>query len=417
MNISKTITSAILLSAVTLTVPAMAQKGWKKLPPEFKEGKEKVQRQVTPNQTKKQSPQNSKKGFSRAQRKSDAVQTYFELPQTRFYAQGLGGTIYAKVEAHNTTWEIAQAPKDWVTLSDKSTAGICLNIGENPSAESRSTAMLLRASDGTTRWIEIYQNGSVKFEVTDIDFANTDIDGEKFYSDFGAPLYSRELNYLFPRVTYNGPEKAMAKSANVRIIFPDRSVDEAEKEGDFSYEYVLNCEPGQGNTATLYPWGDNVRRRGIPYYMPGEYALELWIDDELAFTKPFHVKLKPDEYGAEIIDYWVEHNYQQDGEPGMLVHSTINSQNMDGYKINYCIFFYDDEGGQLRDNRDRPISVYETQDVESNDHSWNDWTIFVPYSTITPALNGDRNFRYKIEIQNGETFRPLSRIKDLSHSL
>lgn len=403
----------MLLGAVAAATPLTAN-AWSVVPTEAQEkGKEnlKTRKIKSTKEVKKQT------GYSRTERRNDATAVYFDVPKTRFYPKGIGGHDYVTVEARNTNWHVTRYPDShWVTVSEKTNDGLRLDFAENPSTESRSTIMYI-GNDSYEFPIEIYQNGTVKFEVTDIDFANTDIDGEKFYSDFGSPLYSRELNYLLPRVTYNGPEKAVAKSANVRIVFPDGSVDEVEKPTDYTYEYVLNCETGKGNTALLYPWGDNVRRRGIPYYLPGDYALQLYIDDELAYTQPFKVSLRPDDYGAEIIDYWVDHNVEHEGENGMLVHSRINSQNMSGYKINYCVFLADDEGNQLRDNRDQPVSVYETEDVGSNDFSWDDWTLFVPYSTVRSALAGDRRFTYKIEIQNAETFRPLSRIKGLKHQL
>lgn len=390
---------------------------WQKfLPPEAPEGKEKIARQGAGKSTSAPKKNN---GYSRQKRQSDAsagTASYFSVPKQRFYSKGIGGHDYVTVDARNVNWRVLRYPASWVSVSEKTNDGLRLDFAENTSKEPRSTLMEI-GNDSDSYLLEIYQNGSVKFEVTAIDFANTDESGEKFYSGFGEPLYSYELCYLLPRVTYNGPEKKVAKSANVRIAFPDGTYDEVMKPDEYTYQWVLNCEPGEGNTATLYTWGDNVRRRGIPYYLPGEYVFQLWVDDELAYTQPFEVKLRPTDYGAEITDYWVEHNTMRDGEQGMLVHSRVNSQNMNGYKINYCVYIADEEGNQLRDNRDRPVAVWETEDVGSDDFSWDDWTIFVPYSTIRSALRGDNQFTYKIEIQNAETFRPLSRIKGLTHSL
>lgn len=404
----------MLIFAAAMSAPLITNAFVKELPQEAKEkGKETLKtKKPASNKVVKKKPQ----GISRAAQKADETASYFYVPNQRFYSQGIGGHDYLTVEARNTDWKILQYPEEWVTISEKSNNGLRLDYAENTSKNRRSTLMEI-GNDNDSYIIEIYQNGMVKFEVTAIDFANTDSEAEKFYSDFGAPLYAYELNYLLPRVTYNGPEKAVSKNANVRIIFPDGTIDDVEKEGDYTYEYVINCEPGEGNTAKLNPWGDNVRRRGIPYYLPGDYALQLWIDDELAFTQPFKVKLKPNDYGAEITDYWVDHNVDQDGETGMLVHARVNSQNMDGYKINYCVFIADEEGYQVRDNRDQPVSFSETEDVCSNDYYWNDWALFVPYSKIREALKGEKKFSYKIEIQNAETFRPLSRIKGLTYQL
>lgn len=404
----------MLIFAAAMSAPLITNAFVKELPQEAKEkGKETLKtKKPASNKVVKKKPQ----GISRAAQKADETASYFYVPNQRFYSQGIGGHDYLTVEARNTDWRVLQYPEGWVKISDKSNNGLRLDFAENTSKNRRATFMEI-GNDNDSYIIEIYQNGMVKFEVTAIDFANTDTDGEKFYSDFGSPLYSHDLNFLLPRITYNGPEKAVAKNANVRIIFPDGTIDEVEKEGDYTYEFVLNCETGEGNTANLYPWGANVRRGGIPYYLPGDYALQLWIDDELAFTQPFKVKLKPNDYGAEITDYWVDHNVDQDGETGMLVHARVNSQNMDGYKINYCVFIADEEGNQLRDNRDRHVSFFETEDVCSNDYYWNDWALFVPYSKIREALKGEKKFSYKIEIQNAETFRPLSRIKGLTYQL
>lgn len=356
------------------------------------------------------------KGYSRAKRKAESTdyKPYLYIPKTKFYAKGSGGEQFLNIDAKNTRWSVITPPASWVT-TDNDEYGIRITFAENPSNEARSTVMEV-GNDINRYIIELYQNGSVKFEVTAIDFANTDERGEKIYSDFGEPLYSYDLNFLYPRVTYNGPEKKIAKSANVRIIKPDGTIDDVEKEGDYTYQWVINAEPGIGNTAMLYPWGNNVKHRGIPYYFPGTYMFQLWIEDELAYTQPFEVKLKPDDYGAQIEDYWVDHNVTYEGKEGMLVHSRINSQNLEGYKINYCVYLKDAEGNQLRDNRDRPLTVQEAVDVESNDFYWDNWSVFVPYDFIKEALGNDNQFTYNIEIQNGETFRPLSRISGLSYS-
>ncbi len=361
----------------------------------------------------------TRRGASRKIVKEESVtlaKPYFHIDKTSSTARGAGGHDYIPVEARNTSWEISEYPAEWIIASKDGNSGINIEYAENPSNEPRFTQMVV-TNGSKVEIIQFTQTGTVKFEVIDITFANTDEDGEKIYSDFGEPLYVYNLNFLLPRVIYNGPEKAEDKLVNVRIVKPDGSIDGAESPNDFTYPYVIKSQPGQNQTADLYPWGSNQKKYGIPYYFPGTYSFQLWIDDELAISKEFKVSLKPDDYGAAIEDYWVEHDITYDGKEGMLVHARVNSQNLEGYKINYCVFLKDEEGNPLRDKRDIPLTVQDIADVETNDFYWDNWSVFVPYDIIKDALGeGNDTFTYKIEVQNVEAQRPLSNVTGLSHT-
>ncbi|MEF2643661.1 MAG: BACON domain-containing protein [Paramuribaculum sp.] len=360
----------------------------------------------------------TKKGKSRRKAREESktlAKPYFSIDKTTSSARGAGGHDYIPVEARNTTWEISQYPASWATVTKSGNDGIDIEYAENPSSQPRFSRMYV-TNGSKVEVIQLTQTGTVKFEVVDIAFANTDESGNKIYSDFGAPLYTYDLNYLLPRVTYNGPEETEDKIVGVRIVKPDGSVDGIEDPNDFTYQWVIKAQPGKDQTADLYTWGDNVRRRGVPYYFPGTYSFQLWVDDELAISKEFKVSLKPDDYGATIEDYWVEHNINYEGQDGMLVHSRVNSQNLEGYKICYCIFLKDEEGNPLRDERDRILTVQDMADVESNDFYWDNWSVFVPYDTIRKALGDSKTFTYKIEVQNFEAQRPLSNVTGLSHT-
>ena len=178
----------------------------------------------------------TKKGKSRRKAREESetlAKPYFSIDKTTSSARGAGGHDYIPVEARNTTWEISQYPASWATVTKSGNDGIDIEYAENPSSQPRFSRMYV-TNGSKVEVIQLTQTGTVKFEVVDIAFANTDESGNKIYSDFGAPLYTYDLNYLLPRVTYNGPEEAEDKIVGVRIVKPDGSVDGIEDPNDFT---------------------------------------------------------------------------------------------------------------------------------------------------------------------------------------
>lgn len=337
------------------------------------------------------------------------------IPRISFHAKSSGGNDYISVQA-NSQWHISKYPAAWVNITGQESDGLYISYEVNPTTLPRETFMEISNANKICR-IEFSQNPQAKFQITDIDFANTDIIGEKFYSDYGRTLYSSDMRYLRSRITYNGPEEKCKKEAVIRITRPDGSVDEGEDydtpEG-FTYKTVFDAEPGIGNQTHLYQWGYDG-----PNYPAGIYNYEVWVDGEQAISVPLEIHRKAGEPGALLEHVWVEHNVDYNGQKGMLAHIRLSVQELAGHEIRYCMFFYKENNRtKLIGDRGIHLQKVDRSIAETDDHFWEDWSVFMPYDEIRAALGAnEKTFTFNIQIQDPSESRPLAVRKLLRYTL
>ena len=116
---------------------------------------------------------------------------------------------------------------------------------------------------------------SSKWEITGVVFGNTDKQGNVL-TPFGNTLYSDQMRYLQPRISYkSSASKTLQEDFYVKIIRPDGTlISGSSSPKGYSYVSTYDVKPGTANTITASGWGTE----SSSIYSPGPYTVEIWCD-------------------------------------------------------------------------------------------------------------------------------------------
>lgn len=120
------------------------------------------------------------------------------------------------------------------------------------------------------------------FEITDISFANTDVNG-KIIDPYDSKLYAKEIMYLKPRITYksNNPDSQKI-TLSLKIYDESGNLKQGTGSPDgFTYSEQLQPVSTESQQYVMNGWG-NISRVA---YFPGVYRYEIWLDDKNIFEK------------------------------------------------------------------------------------------------------------------------------------
>ena len=126
-------------------------------------------------------------------------------------------------------------------------------------------------------------------QVVDISFSNIDVK-DKVLTPYGSTLYSQEIRYLQPKITYNGLTKS-SRTVKLfwKVIKPNGSLFKFNNSpsgftscGDF---LII---PGKSHEFYPLAWGDPE----VSTFPAGNYIFELWYGDNVIFTKTFDILFK-----------------------------------------------------------------------------------------------------------------------------
>ena len=122
--------------------------------------------------------------------------------------------------------------------------------------------------------------------VKGIDFANTRASGT-IVDEYGATLYLDEIQYLTPRLSYDGLlDENRLITIYCKFIRPDGTlVRKPESPSGYSFSHILNVYGGHDNEYELPAWGGD--RDG--YDDAGTYKFELWFDGSRVYQTTFVV--------------------------------------------------------------------------------------------------------------------------------
>ena len=106
---------------------------------------------------------------------------------------------------------------------------------------------------------------------------------------------------------------------------------------------------------------------------------------------------------ARIKKVWSEHNKMKNNESGMLIHAEVDVNNNKGLSTQFCCFFYDESGNNLKTTKSEystvtgELTVFEYSYPNYKNTTWNDYRLFIPYSLFpnNPKKN-NYTFRYYI---------------------
>ncbi|GHU16049.1 hypothetical protein FACS1894163_04690 [Spirochaetia bacterium] len=123
--------------------------------------------------------------------------------------------------------------------------------------------------------------------ITKMDFVNRDENGTAIGS-YGTIFESSTLKYLAPRITYDSIGAAGEIVLNIKIIYPDGSIDVVPSSpSGYSFNTTLTVQSDKkGSSVISTGWGND--KGGS--YTPGTYNYEIWSKGKKLFSASFTVK-------------------------------------------------------------------------------------------------------------------------------
>lgn len=105
--------------------------------------------------------------------------------------------------------------------------------------------------------------------------------------------------------------------------------------------------------------------------------------------------------GMKINKVWTEYNIYQNGEKGMMIHIEFETSGLKGRTIRPCVFFYHQNGDQLKgystgnySTTDGQATVQESATSSYENSIWKDFKLFMPYSQLPVSTP----LKYQVEI-------------------
>ena len=121
--------------------------------------------------------------------------------------------------------------------------------------------------------------------ITQLRVGNSNYDGDMLTS-YGGTLYSDEMRYATPKITYNCSRAASDITLYTKIYKPDGSLmTGSSSPSGYTTSDDADFETGTGNTLELPGWGNNDHSN----YPKGTYRWELWYKSKRIFSASFYV--------------------------------------------------------------------------------------------------------------------------------
>ena len=122
--------------------------------------------------------------------------------------------------------------------------------------------------------------------IREVNFANTHSSGT-LIDAYGATLYISEIQYLTPRISYDGLlDDSRLITIYYKVIRPDGTLMyKPESPFGYSLSYIFKVQPGSYNLYELPAWGSS----SDGFYEAGTYKFELWFNDSRIYQTSFEV--------------------------------------------------------------------------------------------------------------------------------
>lgn len=111
------------------------------------------------------------------------------------------------------------------------------------------------------------------------------------------------------------------------------------------------------------------------------------------------------EPSANIERVWIDHNEYMNGAKGMLIHSEISVEHLEGRIIYVYVYFYQaDNTTPLHNPYGNDLCFYGTGNVnvEHKSGRFDDFKVFVPYSGLNMAPGTTGSFSFDISVKYGD---------------
>jgi len=121
--------------------------------------------------------------------------------------------------------------------------------------------------------------------ITQLKVGNSNYDGDMLTS-YGGTLYSNEMRYATPKITYNCTRAASDVTLYTKIYKPDGSLmTGSSSPSGYTTSDDADFVTGTSNTLELPGWGNNDHSN----YPKGTYRWELWYKSKRIFSASFYV--------------------------------------------------------------------------------------------------------------------------------
>lgn len=126
-------------------------------------------------------------------------------------------------------------------------------------------------------------------KIQKIEFANVSANGD-IVNYYGSTLYSSEIKYLQPRITYNGLlDETRLVTLYYKILKPDGTLmSRSYSPPGYTYSNSLKVQTGSYNSFEFSSWGNGTNG----YFVSGTYKFELWYEGAKIHQTTFVVKDK-----------------------------------------------------------------------------------------------------------------------------
>lgn len=126
-------------------------------------------------------------------------------------------------------------------------------------------------------------------KIQEVEFANVSANGD-IINYYGSTLYSSEIKYLMPRITYNGLlDEIKFVTLYYKIIKPDGTLmSRSYSPSGYTYSNSFKVQTGSYNSYEFSSWGNGTNG----YFVSGIYKFELWYENNRIYQTTFVVKDK-----------------------------------------------------------------------------------------------------------------------------
>ena len=280
---------------------------------------------------------------------NDALTPKLSLSRTSISVGASSGSTSITVTS-NRTWELRNTSSNMFSVS-KSGNTITIQYYSNSSTSSRNDYFDVATTDGTKSVrVNIYQSG--KTTSPSLSVSKTSISaGASGTTEYITVTCNTSWEVQYPSgamysVTRNGNSLAVKINAN----------SPTESRSDF-----FNIKTIDGN---------KVQKIQLSQSGKSTYSNS----------------------SATINKVWVDHNVYQNNQKGMKIHVKFDAYNVYNHQIKVCVYFYYKNGDALKGingseyiTSSGKVTVQTTSTANYTNTTWNDITLFMPYSYLNMA--------------------------------
>ena len=287
-----------------------------------------------------------------SQKCQDAATPKLSVSRSNITVGAYSGTTSITVTS-NRTWKLANTSSSLFTVS-KSGDNVTISYSANPNTASRSDYFDVVTTDGSK---------SVRVRINQEAKANT------------TPYLS--VNKTSISASASGTTEYITVSSNTtwEVQYPSATMYSVTRSGN-TLTVTINANTSTESRSDFF----NVKTTD------GTKVQKISLSQSGKSTSSY--SSTSGSY-ATINNVWVDHNVYQDGQKGMKIHVKFDAYSVYNHTIRVCVYFHYQGGSALNGisgsrytSTDGKASVSTTSTANYTNTTWNDFTIFMPYTGL-----------------------------------